>query len=203
MAQKDVKFLIGYSSSSHMGYVLLGIACLNQVALSGAVLLMFAHGLMTALAFAAVGHVYDQTHTRLLSEWGGLAKQVPFISTAFIMAALASAGLPGFANFASELIIFFGSWDSYRWSSVAAIFGIVITAFYMLRGVHTGFFGPLNPRWVSVQDATHFEKIPYLILLAGLLIVGCWPSVLLDVISGSAGSILEHLHPLRVMASLP
>ena len=112
MTQKDIKFLIGYSSSSHMGYVLLGIACLNPIALNGAVLLMFAHGLMTALAFAAVGHIYDQTHTRVFSEWGGLAKQIPFIATVFVMAALASSGLPGFANFVSELLVFFGSWNS-------------------------------------------------------------------------------------------
>jgi len=202
MAQKDIKFMIGYSSSSHMGYVLLGIACLNPIALNGAVLLMFAHGLMTALAFAAVGHVYDQTHTRLTAEWGGLARQVPFIAVAFVMTALASAGLPGFANFASELLIFFGAWNPYRWLAVAAIFGVVITAFYMLRAVRTGFFGPPNPRWSTVQDATVFERVPYLILLAGLLIVGCWPRLLLDVISPSVEQLLFHLSPLEAVARL-
>ena len=202
MAQKDIKFLIGYSSSSHMGYVLLGIACLNPTALNGAILLMFAHGLMTALAFAAVGHVYDQTHTRAVAEWGGLAKQVPFIATAFIMAALASSGLPGFANFVSELLVFFGSWETYRWSSLAAVFGIVITAFYMLRAVRTGFFGPLNPRWMGLQDATAFERIPYFILLTGLLLVGIWPRFLTEVINASTGSILEHLAPLQTIARL-
>ena len=202
MAQKDIKFLIGYSSSSHMGYVLLGIACLNPIGLNGAVLLMFAHGIMTALAFAAVGHVYDQTHTRVTAEWGGLARQVPFIATAFIMAALASAGLPGFANFVSELLVFFASWNSYRWSSLAAVFGIVITAFYMLRGVRTAFFGPLNPKWAELQDATPFERIPYLILLTALLGVGCWPRLLLEVISSSTGSVLSHLSTLQMMAKL-
>lgn len=200
MAQKDIKFMIGYSSSSHMGYVLLGLACLNPIALNGAVLLMFAHGLMTALAFAAVGHLYDQTHTRLFADWGGLARQTPFIATAFVMAALASSGLPGFANFASELLIFFGAWDPYRLPAVAAVLGIVLTAFYMLRAVRTGFFGPLNPRWATLQDATAFEKIPYLILLAGLLIVGCWPRILLDTIASSTGALLEHLTPLQVIA---
>ncbi len=202
MAQRDAKFLIGYSSSSHMGYVLLGIACLNPIGLNGAVLLMFGHGLMTALAFAAVGHIYDQTHTRIFSEWGGLARQVPFIAVLFIMAALASAGLPGFANFASELLIFFGAWETYRWSALAAVLGIVITAFYMLRIVRTAFFGPLNPRWVHLQDATPFERLPYLILIAGLLIVGCWPRTLTDLISVSTGSVLEALNPLRMLAQL-
>ncbi len=202
MAQKDIKFLIGYSSSSHMGYVLLGIACLNPIGLNGAVLLMFGHGIMTALAFAAVGHIYDQTHTRVTAEWGGLARQVPFISTAFVMAALASAGLPGFANFVSELLVFFASWNSYRWSSMAAVFGIVITAFYMLRGVRTAFFGPLNQKWADLKDATPFERIPYLILLTALLVVGCWPQLLLEVISPSAGSVLSHLTPLQMVAKL-
>jgi len=200
MAQKDIKFTIGYSSSSHMGYVLLGIACLNPVAVNGAVLLMFAHGVMTALAFAAVGHVYDQTHTRVTSEWGGLSKQIPFISTMFILAAMASSGLPGFANFIAELLVFFGSWNIYRWSALAAVFGIVITAFYMLRAVRTGFFGPLNPRWNSLEDATWFERIPYFILVAALILVGCWPQLLLDLISSSTGSILAHMAPLRMLA---
>jgi len=203
MAQKDAKFLIGYSSSSHMGYVLLGIACLNPIGVSGAVLLMFAHGLMTALAFAAVGHITDQTHTRAIAEWGGLARQTPFIATAFTMAALASSGLPGFANFVSELLVFFGSWETYRWSSLAAVFGIVVTAFYMLRAVRTGFFGTLNPRWVLVKDATAFERIPYLILLSALLIVGIWPMSLIPLISTSVPSVLSHLVPLQTFARLP
>ncbi len=203
MAQKDAKFIIGYSSSSHMGYVLLGIACLNPIALNGAVLLMFAHGLMTALAFAAIGHVYDQTHTRIVQDWGGLARQVPFIATVFTMAALASSGLPGFANFPSELLIFFGSWETYRFSALAAVFGIVITAFYMLRMVRTGFFGNLNPRWVKLADATLFERMPYLILLSGLLIVGFWPRSLTDIISTSTPNILQHLLPLQTIAKRP
>jgi NADH-quinone oxidoreductase subunit M len=193
MSQKDIKFTIGYSSSSHMGYVLLGLACMNPVGLNGAVLLMFAHGIMTALAFAAIGHIYDQTHTRITAEWGGLARQVPFVSTLFIMAAMASSGLPGFANFVSELLIFFASWNVYRWSALAAVFGIVTTAFYMLRTVRTAFFGPLNPKWAGLKDATHFEKIPYLILLAALMIVGIWPRFLLEIISTATPNILAHL----------
>lgn len=202
MAQKDIKFLIGYSSSSHMGYVLLGIACLNPLALNGAVLLMFAHGLMTALAFAAVGHVYDQTHTRLIAEWGGLARQVPFIATMFVLAGLASSGLPGFANFVSELLVFFGSWEPYRLSAIAAVLGIVITAFYMLRAIRTAFFGALNPRWAALEDATPFERLPYLILLAGMVAVGCWPRLLTELINASAGSVLQSMTSLQTVARL-
>ncbi|MCM8811598.1 MAG: NADH-quinone oxidoreductase subunit M [Candidatus Omnitrophica bacterium] len=203
MAQKDVKFIIGYSSSSHMGYVLLGLACLNPVSLNGAVMLMFAHGIMTSLAFATVGHIYDQTHTRVISEWGGLSKRVPFIASMFAIAALASSGLPGFGNFVAELLVFFGSWDVYRWPSLAAVFGIVITAFYMLRAVRTGFFGPMNPRWVHLEDAhTPFERLPYVILVAALVLVGCWPGPLLNMIGGSIETILDHLAPLRSVARL-
>ncbi len=203
MAQKDIKYTIGYSSSSHMGYVLLGLACLNPVALNGAVFLMFAHGIMTALAFASVGHIYDQTHTRITSDWGGLSKRIPFIATMFVLAALASSGLPGFGNFVAELLIFFGSWDVYRWPAIAAVFGIVTTAFYMLRAVRTGFFGPLNPKWEHLEDAnTLFEKAPYLLLVAALVAVGCWPRLLTEVISVSTGNILSHLAPLKILAGL-
>src|SRR3989338_1634763 len=147
LAQRDAKFMVGYSSSSHMGYVLLGIACLNTVALNGAVLLMFAHGVMTALAFALIGHVYDQTHTRLLGEWGGLARRMPFIGACFVIAGMASSGVPGFANFVSEFLVIIGAWEPYRWQAVLAVFGIVITATYMLRAIRTGFFGPLPAKW--------------------------------------------------------
>jgi len=127
MSQRDLKLLIGYSSSSHMGYVLLGIACLTPLALNGAVLLMFAHGLMTALAFALVGHVYDETHTRYLPDLGGLAHQVPFIAACGVIAAMASSGLPGFANFVAELLVFVGGWDRYPLQVVCGVFGAVIT----------------------------------------------------------------------------
>ncbi|MBI3318972.1 MAG: NADH-quinone oxidoreductase subunit M, partial [Candidatus Omnitrophica bacterium] len=111
MAQKDLKLIIGYSSSSHMGYVLLGLAVLTPLGLDGAVFLMFAHGIMTALAFALVGHVYDETHTRYLPELGGLAAQLPFVASCGVIAAMASSGLPGFANFVAELLVIVGSWD--------------------------------------------------------------------------------------------
>jgi len=204
LAQRDAKFLIGYSSSSHMGYVLLGIACLNPVALNGAVLLMFAHGVMTALAFALVGHVYDQTHTRTLSEWGGLAARLPFVATCFVIAALASAGVPGFANFVSELLVIIGAWEPYPWHAVLAALGVVITATYMLRAVRTGWFGPLNPRWASLQDATTpFERLPYVLLIAVLLVVGWWPAPLINTINASSQTIINRVNTIRAIAQPP
>ncbi|MBI4227099.1 MAG: NADH-quinone oxidoreductase subunit M [Candidatus Omnitrophica bacterium] len=203
LAQRDSKFMVGYSSSSHMGYVLLGIACLNAVALNGAVLLMFAHGVMTALAFALIGHIYDQTHTRLLGDWGGLAKAMPFVATCFTIAAMASAGVPGFGNFVAELLVVIGAWDTYRWQGVGAVFGVVITAVYMLRAVRTGFFGPLPARWASLRDATTpFQRLPYLVLIAVLVIVGCWPGPLLAVIDSSTHSLIDRVNAIRTVARL-
>jgi len=187
MAQKDLKLIIGYSSSSHMGYVLLGIAALTPLALDGAVLLMFAHGLMTALAFALVGHVYDQTHTRYLPDLGGLGKSLPFIATCGVIAAMASSGLPGFGNFVAELLVILGSWDRYPLQAVLAVLGVVITSVYMLRMVRGVFFGTLPKTFTHVQDTqTSFARLPYLVLVAVLLFVGCWPRPLVRLIDVSA-----------------
>ena len=115
LTQRDLKYILGYSSCSHMGYILLGLACFNTIGLNGVVYLMFAHGIMAALAFALTGFVADQTKTRNLDELGGLLKCMPFIGTCFMMAAFASAGVPGFANFVAEILVLLGSWDQYRW----------------------------------------------------------------------------------------
>ncbi len=194
MAQRDMKFIIGFSSSSHMGYVLLGLATLGVTGITGAVFLMFAHGIMTALAFALIGFFYEQTHTRVVDDLGGMLKQMPFIGVCFVIMAMASAGLPGFANFASELLIIVGSWESgfslagtgitVRYlPTIAAIWGIVISATYLLRAVRTAFFGPENPRWASLKDAvTPVQKLPYLILAALLVFTGCFPGTLVETI---------------------
>ncbi|MHC4548955.1 MAG: complex I subunit 4 family protein [Planctomycetota bacterium] len=202
MAQRDMKFIIGFSSSSHMGYVLLGLATMGVVGISGAVFLMFAHGLMTALAFALVGWVYDQAHTRVLDDWGGLIKQMPFVGTCFAIMAMASAGLPGFANFASELLIFLSAWKADfalagtsitlpGWVPVmAAVWGIVISATYLLRAVREAFFGPSNPRWDRLRDAgTRRQKQPFAALILVLVFFGCFPSTLVDTIKSGAAKL--------------
>jgi len=196
MAQKDLKLIIGYSSSSHMGYVLLGIACLTPLALDGAVLLMFAHGLMTALTFALVGHVYDETHSRYLPDLGGLAHQLPFIAGCGVIAAMASSGLPGFGNFVSELLVFLGAWDAYPVQVVCGVFGVVITAVYMLRLVRGTFFGPAKHAFAHVHDAmSPFAKLPYVVLIVVLLWVGCWPKPIVQIIDASARPLLERTTP--------
>jgi NADH-quinone oxidoreductase subunit M len=194
LTQRDLKYILGYSSCSHMGYILLGLACFNTIGLNGVVYLMFAHGIMAALAFALTGFVSEQTRTRNLDELGGLLKCMPFIGTCFMMAAFASAGVPGFANFVAEILVLLGSWDQYRWLSVLAVFGLVITAIYMLKAIRLGFQGPLNPRFAQLKDATtFFARLPYVLLLALLILVGCWPTLIMTHIGSSTKTIVESM----------
>ncbi|MCC6759479.1 MAG: NADH-quinone oxidoreductase subunit M [Candidatus Omnitrophica bacterium] len=193
LTQRDLKYILSYSSCSHMGYILLGLACFNIIGINGVVFLIFAHGIMAALAFALAGFVADHTKTRNLDELGGLSKVMPFIGTCFMMAALASAGVPGFANFVAEIMVLLGAWDQYRWHAVAAVLGIVITAIYMLKAIRLGFQGPLNPRWKELRDPEVLSaKIPFVLLLGVLLIVGCWPSLILNHIGTSTKPVVEY-----------
>jgi NADH-quinone oxidoreductase subunit M len=194
MSQRDMKFVIGYSSSSHMGYVLLGVASVTVLGTSGAVFLMFAHGVMTALAFALIGFFYDQTHTRMLDDLGGLMSQIPFVGVLFVMTAMASLGLPGFANFASELMVLTGSWERYPVAVILGVFGLVIGATYLLRTVKAAFLGPPNPRWAGLRDATTFvERAPFLVLLGVLLVFGFYPAPIVDLISTGVTPIVQAL----------
>jgi NADH-quinone oxidoreductase subunit M len=191
LTQRDMKYILAYSSCSHMGYILLGLACLNIIGLNGVVFLMFAHGIMAVLGFALTGFFADQTGTRNLDELSGLNKRMPFIGTCFAMMALASAGVPGFANFAAEIMVLLGAWDLYRWQTVAAVLGIVITAIYMLKTIRLGFHGPLNSRWAKLVDAqSAIEKLPYVLLLAALIFAGCFPSLILKTIESGTKQIL-------------
>ena len=151
----DMKLIIGYSSSSHMGYVLLGLASLTVAGIDGAVFLMFAHGIMTALAFALIGWFYDQTHTRMVGDLGGLMKVMPFAGVCFVIASMASAGLPGFANFVSELMVIVGSWESTslfnKIPAILAVWGLVITGVYLLRVVKNAWLGDLPDRWKNLK----------------------------------------------------
>ncbi|MCB9771580.1 MAG: NADH-quinone oxidoreductase subunit M [Candidatus Omnitrophica bacterium] len=194
LTQRDLKYILAYSSCSHMGYILLGLACFNIIGLNGVVYLMFAHGIMATLAFALVGFIADQTKTRNIDELGGLVKIMPFVGTCFIMAALASAGVPGFANFVAEIMVLLGAWDQYPIQTVLAILGIVITAIYMLKAIRIGFQGPLPKRWEKLTDAeTLTAKLPFVFLLAVLIVVGCWPSLLLNHIGSSTKPIIENI----------
>ena len=193
MAQRDMKFVVGYSSSSHMGYVLLGIATANVIGVQGAVFLMFAHGIMTALAFSLIGFFYEQTHTRMLEDLGGLMKKLPFVGTCFVIMSMASAGLPGFANFVSELLVIVGAWHAGMYvPAVLATWGIVVTGVYLLRTVKDAFLGTMPRRWEGLVDArTPFQKLPFVVLVSTLLFFGFNPQALLTLISDGVKPIVS------------
>lgn len=189
--QKDLKFMIGFSSVSHMGYVLLGIAALTHTSLSGAVLLIFSHGVMAAATFAVIGFLYEQTHMRGVSDFGGLGKKAPFIAICFAAASFASLGLPGFSNFVSELLVFIGAWEKFPVIVGFAVFGIVVTALYLLRAVQKVCYGPENPNLQHLKDAAGFsQKFPFILLLGALLIFGFWPQGLLNMIRPAVAALL-------------
>ncbi len=181
--QTDLKFMIGFSSVSHMGYILLGIAAMTTTSLSGIVLLMFSHGVMAAATFAIIGFIYEQAHARGVKDFGGLARQMPFISICFIMASMASLGLPGFSNFVSEVMVFIGSWNRFPAVVCFAVFGVLVTSIYLLRAVQSIVYGKPNERWNKLKDAkTLAEKFPFVLLLGALLVFGFWPQGLLNII---------------------
>jgi NADH-quinone oxidoreductase subunit M len=192
MRQKDLNLLIGNSSVAHMGFIFLGIASLNLIGVSGAVLIMIAHGFLAALTFALTGYIYQQTGTLQMSELGGLCRKLPFIGTALLMAAMAGCGLPGFANFVGEATVFFGAWTVFPTVTVIALWGaLVIGGVYMTRAVRTVLHGPLPEKWNSLADTAHvWRKLPYALLLASLLIFGFWPRLLTEKINPAAEKVL-------------
>jgi NADH-quinone oxidoreductase subunit M len=187
MRQKDFNWLVGYSSVAHMGFVFLGIAALNLIGITGAVLVMIAHGFLAALTFGLSGYLYQQTGTLQMDRLGGLLRRLPFIGAALMMAAFAGCGLPGFANFAGEITVFFGAWQTLRLVTILACWGaLIIGAVYMLRAVRTMLHGPLPEQWAKVTDAPHlWRKAPFILLLAALVVFGCLPRLLTDKIEPS------------------
>jgi NADH-quinone oxidoreductase subunit M len=198
MRQKDFGWLIGYSSVAHMGFVFLGLATLNPIATTGAVLVMIAHGFLAALMFGLNGYIYQQTGTVRVAELGGLLARLPFIGTALTMAAFAGCGLPGFANFPGEASVFFGAWNTFRVETVLACWGaLVVGAVYTLRAIRTILHGPLPDRWAALTDASGFwRRTPFVLLLAALLVFGFFPRLLTNGIERS-------VQPLAARVSAP
>jgi NADH-quinone oxidoreductase subunit M len=182
-AQKDFKYVIGYSSVSHMGYVSMGFATMTVVGLSGASLQMFSHGIMTGLFFAVVGLVYRRAHTRQIPELGGLARKMPFVAVSFIIGGMASMGMPGLSGFVAEFQVLAGAWQTYPVIAVLSLIGIVVTAAYIIRVSYTVFFGPLKPEFEEIPAVSTMEKVALFIMAAILIVVGLYPSVLLNVIN--------------------
>jgi proton-translocating NADH-quinone oxidoreductase, chain M len=199
MQQKNFNWLVGYSSVAHMGFIFLGIASLTLVGVTGAVLVMVAHGFLAALTFGLSGYIYQQTGTLEMKDLGGLLRKLPFIGTALIMAAFAGCGLPGFANFAGEVTVFFGVWQepSLRLIVVLACWGaLIIGAVYMLRAVRNVLHADLPEKWANVSDAPHiWRKLPFIILIFSLVLFGFLPRLLTDKITPVASTIVQMARP--------
>ena len=186
MKQKNLNLLIDNSSVAHMGMIFLGIASLNLIGVTGAVVIMIAHGFLAALTFGLSGYIYNQTGTLEMSELGGLAKKLRFIGVAFVMAAMAGCGLPGFLNFVGEVSVFFGAWQepALRVVTVLAVWGaLIIGAVYMLRAVRAALHGPAREDATYVTDVTDanlWRKLPYAVLIVSLLVFGFFPKLLTE-----------------------
>jgi NADH-quinone oxidoreductase subunit M len=209
--QKDLKYFTAYSSVSHCGFVLFGVATLNLMGFKGAVLQMFSHGIMTGLFFGLIGMVYGRTHTRIIPEMGGLAKVMPWLATVFYIGGLASLGLPGLSGFVAETHVFLGGFFGNPWTgsgimpllTIIATTSIVVTAVYVLRGLATVFQGPITDKhFEHLTDATLPEKICSGLLVATLVAVGLLPWYLIDLIEPSLMPLLNRLHQSGAMAAL-
>jgi len=198
MMQKDLKYINAYSSVSHCGFILLGIGMLTKTAITGAVMQMVSHGLMTALFFAVIGMIYERTHTRNVDEMGGLMKVMPFVTTVFFIAGFCSLGLPGFSGFVAEMTIFMGSWQHtatfYRVATVAACMSIVVTAVYILRAIGQTAMGPVKKQnYLQLKDAAWNERLAAIILIIGIIAIGIAPFWLNDLVSPGAEIIIKRM----------
>ena len=184
MAQKDLKYIIAYSSVSHMGVVMLGAATLTQGGWNGAVYQMFAHGIMTGLFFALVGLVYERAHTREVGKMGGFAQAMPIVAAFFTLGCLSSLGLPGTAGFVAEFLVFAGAWSGpHLWWALPAVAGAFITAIYVLRVTRDVFWGPgPSEQFHDLLDARKTELGALWILGTCIVLFGLWPRLLLDYI---------------------
>ncbi len=195
--QTDLKYITAYSSVSHCGLVLFGLTAMTYTGLKGAVLQMISHGLITALLFCLIGMIYSRTHTRTVSEMGGLMKVMPFLSIAFVIAGLAGLGLPSLSGFVAEANVFVGSFVNpatlNRVCTVMAVLSIVITAVYVLRAVNGLVNGPIVEKFKTLSDATFIEKVPVTILVFTLFGMGILPGWIVELVNGAVEPIFNNL----------
>jgi NADH-quinone oxidoreductase subunit M len=205
MRQTDLKYMIGYSSVSHMGLVSMGFATLNYYGYLGAGMQMFAHGVMTAMLFATVGMIYDRAHTRMMPELGGLARKMPWVLMGFTIAALSSMGMPGFAGFTAEFPIFMGGWRAgqpgpdfiqpyYSWMTILSAIAIVVTAAYLLICIQRVFFGEISEEHDHhVGDVTALDKVAISVLAGSMILVGVFPILMSPQVAKGITAVLQTL----------
>jgi NADH-quinone oxidoreductase subunit M len=205
MSQKDLKYIIAYSSVSHMGVVMLGAATLTVDGWNGAIYQMFAHGMMTGLFFALVGLIYGRAHTRDIPSMGGFARAMPLTAALFVLAGLSSLGMPGLAGFVAEFLVFMGAFQSDHplWA-VPAILGAWVTAVYVLNAGRAIFFGPgPSERFHELHDPRRSEWGALLVLGASLILFGSYPRLILDFIHLATSEYLPHVaHAGRALAQV-
>ncbi|QGQ93488.1 NADH-quinone oxidoreductase subunit M [Paenibacillus psychroresistens] len=196
--QKDFKLVLAYSSISHMGIVLLGIAAFNVIGLQGAVFQMVSHGLISALMFLIVGSIYERTQTTQIDELGGLAKSMPFMSGILLIGGMASLGLPGLSGFISEFLAFLGLFDSMPIITIISTAGIILTAVYVLRGVLKITYGPMSEAYASIRDVRLMEAIPMITLVAFILLIGLFPAVLSEPLQATVVGFNDFIHTIAM-----
>ena len=191
---KDTKYVIGYSSSSHMGYVFLGMAALDYISLSGAVIYMFAHAMATGMLFAMAGWVYDQTHSRDIPSLGGLSNRMPFIAACFVVACMASVGMPGTVNFIAEVMIIVGSWNKYPFQVIIAVLGIVLTMAYLFKMMRGLFYGQMAEKYSHSHDAVSaVDRLPLLLMIAVSIGFGIFPGHLYSVVRSGVDPLIARI----------
>ncbi|MFA4852368.1 MAG: NADH-quinone oxidoreductase subunit M [Bacteroidales bacterium] len=198
IAQRDLKYINAYSSVSHCGLVLFALLMMNKTAMDGAIIQMVSHGLMTALFFALIGMIYGRTHTRMINEMGGLMKVMPFLAVVYVIAGLASLGLPGLSGFVAEMTIFVGSFQHpdifHRVCTIIACSSIVITAVYILRVVGILLLGPItNDHYLHLDDAKWYERTSTIALILPIAGIGLAPLWLFNMIGDSLAPIINQL----------
>jgi len=196
--QKDLKYINAYSSVSHCGLVLFALLMMNKTSMNGAVLQMISHGLMTALFFALIGMIYGRTHTRNIDQMGGLMNVIPFLGVAYIIAGLASLGLPGFSGFVAEMTVFIGAFEHpdtfHRVATIIATTSIVVTAVYILRVVGKLLLGQIREKeYLEFPDAKWYERISVVVLILPIALIGFYPSYLSSTVMDALNPIVERL----------
>jgi NADH-quinone oxidoreductase subunit M len=189
--QNDFKYVIGFSSVSHMGLVMMGFSTLNREGFLGAGMQMFSHGVMTALFFAVVGMIYDRAHTRQINELGGFSRLMPMVAVAFIIGGLVSMGMPGLSGFAAEFPIFMGIWQVAPWVAIIASVSIVITASYIIRIIGQVFFGSMPEYEHHFHDVTVFDKVALIFLCVVMVVIGLYPAIMDRLVASGVEHILR------------
>lgn len=219
MRQTDMKYLIGYSSVSHMGLVTMGFAAMTLNGFMGAGIQMVSHGIMTALFFSVVGMIYDRAHSRDMEELGGMMKVLPIPMVAFIIGGLVSMGMPGLSGFVAELPILMGVWNGsaanlsqtalglnpasyYNWIAILAVLGVVITAAYILRAIGRVFFGEYDEhRWHDMRPILSIDKVALVAFVVILIVIGVFPSTISNIVTSGVSPVVERVQEAQQLYS--